>query len=48
MQFNKGLLNERLLGFDRGHSELLAAIDGWLSTLEQEKSGKRPGKPRSQ
>jgi AcrR family transcriptional regulator len=48
MQFNKGLLFERLLGFDRGHSELLAAIDGWLSTLEQEKPGKRPGKPRSQ
>ena len=34
MQFQKGLLNERLLGFDRGHAELLAAIDGWLSSLE--------------
>ena len=34
MQFQKGLLNERLLGFDRGHAELLAAIDGWLTSLE--------------
>jgi AcrR family transcriptional regulator len=34
MQFNKGLLFERLLSFDRGHAELLAAIDGWLSSLE--------------
>ncbi len=38
MQFNKGLLTERLLGFDRGHAELLAAIDGWLSELEQRKA----------
>ncbi len=37
MQFNKGLLNERLLGFDRGHAELFAAIDGWLASLEEEK-----------
>jgi AcrR family transcriptional regulator len=37
MLFNKGLLNERLLGFDRGHAELLAAIDGWLTSLEQGK-----------
>jgi AcrR family transcriptional regulator len=35
MQFNKGLLNERLLGFDRGHAELLAAIDGWLTSLTE-------------
>jgi AcrR family transcriptional regulator len=35
MQFNKGLLLERLLGFDRGHAELLAAIDGWLASLEE-------------
>jgi AcrR family transcriptional regulator len=34
MQFNKGLLMERLLEFDRGHAELLAAIDGWLVALE--------------
>ena len=33
MQFNKGLLQERLIGFDRGHAELLAAIDGWLASL---------------
>jgi len=38
MQFNKGLLYERLLGFDRGHAELLAAIDGWLTSLEKEKA----------
>jgi AcrR family transcriptional regulator len=37
MQFNKGLLFERLLGFDRGHAELLAAIDGWLASLEEGK-----------
>jgi AcrR family transcriptional regulator len=36
-QFNEGLLLERLLGFDRGHSELLAAIDAWLSSLESRK-----------
>jgi AcrR family transcriptional regulator len=34
MQFNKGLLFERLLGFDRGHEELLAAVDAWLSSLQ--------------
>jgi len=38
MQFNKGLLTERLLGFDRGHAELLAAIDGWLTKIEQRKA----------
>jgi AcrR family transcriptional regulator len=38
MQFNKGLLTERLLGFDRGHAELLAAIDGWLTELEKHKA----------
>jgi len=37
MQFNKGLLQERLLGFDRGHAELLASIDSWLSALEEKK-----------
>jgi AcrR family transcriptional regulator len=37
-QFNQGLLFERLLGFDRGHSELLAAIDAWLSSLESRKT----------
>jgi AcrR family transcriptional regulator len=37
MQFNKGLLNERLLGFDRGHAELLEAIDAWLVSLEEGK-----------
>ena len=37
MQFNKGLLFERLLGFDRGHAELLAAIDWWLTSLQDGK-----------
>lgn len=37
MQFQKGLLNERLLGFDRGHAELLATIDAWLASLKAEK-----------
>jgi AcrR family transcriptional regulator len=40
MQFNEGLLLERLLGFDRGHSELLAAVDGWLTSLEKGKGTK--------
>jgi AcrR family transcriptional regulator len=35
MQFNKGLLYERLLGFDRGHAELLSSIDTWLTSLEE-------------
>jgi hypothetical protein len=35
MQFNEGLLLERLLGFDRGHSELLAAVESWLTSLER-------------
>ena len=38
MQFNEGLLFERLLGFDRGHSDLLAAIDGWLTSLQEAKT----------
>ena len=37
MQFNKGLLYERLLGFDRGHADLLASIDRWLTSLEEAK-----------
>jgi AcrR family transcriptional regulator len=39
MQFQKGLLQERLLGFDRGHAELLASIDAWLSSLAEQPSG---------
>ncbi len=37
MQFNKGLLYERLLGFDRGHADLLASIERWLTSLEEAK-----------
>jgi AcrR family transcriptional regulator len=36
MTFNEGLLLERLSGIDRGHSELLDWVDGWLSSLERE------------
>jgi AcrR family transcriptional regulator len=38
MQFNKGLLVERLLGFERGHAEMLDAIDGWLASLHEGKT----------
>jgi len=38
MQFNEGLLFERLLGFERGHKTLLSAIDAWLSSLESRKT----------
>ncbi|HEX5609044.1 MAG TPA: TetR family transcriptional regulator [Solirubrobacterales bacterium] len=38
MQFNKGLLFERLVGFDRGHAELLDSIEGWLASLAEAKS----------
>ena len=38
-QFNQGLLLERLLGFDRSHEALLAAIDAWLVSLESSKNG---------
>ncbi len=41
MQFNKGLLTERLLGFDRGHAEMLAAIDAWLVSLAAGRSRER-------
>ena len=34
----QGPAYERLLGFDRGHAELLAAIDGWLTSLEERKA----------
>jgi AcrR family transcriptional regulator len=38
MQFQKALLNERLLGFERGHAELLASIDNWLTALQERKT----------
>jgi AcrR family transcriptional regulator len=31
--FNAGLLLERLVGLDRGHRELLGAMDAWLASL---------------
>jgi AcrR family transcriptional regulator len=31
--FNAGLLLERLVGLNRGHDELLEAMDAWLSSL---------------
>ncbi len=36
MTFNEGIFLERLSGIDRGHRELLAWVDGWLSSLERE------------
>jgi AcrR family transcriptional regulator len=35
MAFNEGILLERLSGIDHGHLELLAWVDGWLSSLER-------------
>jgi AcrR family transcriptional regulator len=34
LTFNKGIELEQLNGIRRGHAELLAWIDGWLSSLE--------------
>jgi hypothetical protein len=31
---NEGIILERLSGIDRGHAELLAAIDRWLGRQE--------------
>lgn len=33
--FNEGIMLERLSGLSAGHDELLAAIDGWLQSLER-------------
>jgi hypothetical protein len=32
---NEGMILERLSGIDRGHDELLAAIDRWLESKEK-------------
>jgi AcrR family transcriptional regulator len=32
--FNEGMMLERLTGVSEGHEELLATIDGWLTSLE--------------
>jgi AcrR family transcriptional regulator len=32
--FNEGMMLERLTGVSEGHEELLAMIDGWLTSLE--------------
>jgi hypothetical protein len=37
MTFNQAIELQRLSGISDGHVELLAAIDRWLSSLEQEK-----------
>jgi TetR/AcrR family transcriptional regulator len=34
--FNEGIILERLSGIDRGHGEVLAAIDRWLRIQEEE------------
>jgi AcrR family transcriptional regulator len=36
MTFNQGIELERLSGISHGHVELVAAVDRWLSSLEQE------------
>lgn len=41
MTFNEGVFLERMSGIDTGHTELLAMIDRWLSTLESKKQGRR-------
>jgi TetR/AcrR family transcriptional regulator len=38
--FNEGIILERLSGIDRGHGEVLAAIDRWL-TIQEEEARKR-------
>ena len=37
MTFNKGVMLEQISGITTGHAELLAWIDGWLATLEEER-----------
>lgn len=39
MTFNEGIFLERLSGFERGHEQLLAWVDGWISALEREARG---------
>ncbi len=36
MTFNQGLILERLSGVTVGHASLLASIDEWLSSLQEE------------
>ncbi len=36
MTFNQGLILERLSGVTEGHASLLASIDAWLSSLQEE------------
>jgi hypothetical protein len=35
MTFNQGMELERLSGVSEGHDELLAWIDAWLASLEE-------------
>lgn len=39
---NEGIMLERLSGIERGHAELLDAIQGWLDDLEQQASQQTP------
>lgn len=39
MTFNEGIFLERLSGVTRGHRELLAWVEEWLSSLEREAKG---------
>ena len=36
---NEGIILERLSGIERGHEQLLAGIDAWLSSLEHDVAG---------
>jgi TetR/AcrR family transcriptional regulator len=40
---NEGIILERLSGIDRGHAELLAGIDRWLSAMEK-RAARKPAK----
>ena len=38
--FNQGIMLERLSGVTAGHGELLGAIDGWLESLEAQRTSR--------
>lgn len=40
---NEGIILERLSGVRKGHEELLAGVEAWLSSLEQKSAGREPG-----
>jgi hypothetical protein len=38
---NEGIILERLVGIERGHQQLLGAIDRWLTGLEEKRRPRR-------